>query len=417
VVVETLYPGTQRIVLANGLRILIEEVPQSRSASVGVWINVGSRDDPSDRHGLAHFFEHLVFKGTTSRTGLQISQEIDAVGGFIDAATGKESTFFYADVPAEGVPTAADVLLDMVFHPQLHPEQIELERTVVLEEIRGYQDDPEQRAFDRFVAGLWADGHPLSRPILGTREAIQAVTRPDAEAFHQLAYRPGNVVVSAAGAIAAEELVRQIEAATRNLKPAGTPRPSRLAPVFQSGRTHHVETTGQVHVYLGSPGPLSDDPDRYPLEVANAILGDGTSSRLFRLIREDRGLAYAVQSTFSRYSDAGIWMAYAAVAPSAAETVADLLLAEYNRLQNEPLLPDEVNLAKSRLRGSFILGLESNANRAMRLGTAEIAERAIQSPDEILAILDGIDTQAVHEAISRHREPDKINLATVGPET
>jgi predicted Zn-dependent peptidase len=415
VVVETLYRGTQRVVLANGLRILIEEVPQSRSASVGVWINAGSRDDPAESPGLAHFLEHLIFKGTTTRTGLRLSQEIDAVGGFLDAATGKEATFFFADVPAEGVTTAIDLLLDMVFHPLLAPEQIELERTVVLEEIRGYDDDPEQRAFDQFVADLWQSGHPLSRTVLGTRDAIQSVTRSEFEAFLLRFYRPENMVIAAAGAIDSDRLIRTIEATTPERNAGGQARSSRIPPIFRPGRSHHVQPTGQTHVYLACPGPLSDDPDRYALEVANAVLGDGTSSRLFRSIREDRGLAYAVQSTISRYSDAGVWLAYAAVAPNTAETVTGLLLTELDRLRSEPIPPEEVALAKSRLRGSFILGLESNANRAMRLGTAAIAERAILSPDEILEIVDSIEPNAVHEAVLRHNRPDRINIATIGP--
>ena len=389
---ETLYAGARSVTLENGLRILAEEVPQSRSVSVGVWIHVGSRDDPPRTAGLAHFLEHLMFKGTATRSALQVSQEIDSVGGFLDAATGKESTFFYADVPADGLGKATDLLLDLVFHPAFSPDKIELERNVVLEEIRGYDDDPEQRAFDCFVEGLWADHHPLSRPVLGTRASMESVTRDDVVRHHASFYRPENMVIAAAGAINIDAFFADIERRVPNGKADGSLRTmKRTPPVFQTLRAHHAQPTGQTHVYLGLPGPLSGDPDRYPLEVANAVLGDGTSSRLFVAIREERGLAYAVQSAVSRFSDTGFWLSYAAVAPDTADDVAALLLHELDRLRSEPVPAEELSLAKSRLRGSFILGLESNAHRAMRLGNAAMSERQILSPDAILAKLGAVD--------------------------
>jgi predicted Zn-dependent peptidase len=416
VVGSALYAGAQTVKLHNGLRILAEEVPQSRSVSVGVWINVGSRDDPAHFAGLAHLVEHLIFKGTTTRSALRVSQEIDSVGGFLDAATGKESTFFYADVPADGLAKATDLLLDLVFHPAFSPDKIELERNVILEEIRGYEDDPEQRAFDRFVGGLWADHHPLSRPVLGTRESMEVATRADVISFHQSFYQPSNMVVAAAGAIDANLFFADVERRVPRAA-ASDPRPAtRMAPTFQALRAHHVESTGQTHIYVGLPGPLSGDANRYPLEVANAVLGDGTSSRLFVAIREERGLAYVVQSAVSRFSDAGFWLSYAAVAPNMAETVAELLIAELERLRSLPVPEDELSLAKSRLRGSLILGLESNAHRAMRLGNAALSEREVLSPDEILSKLDAVDADAVYAAVARYNRPGDLNLVTVGPE-
>ncbi len=414
-VVQTLYEGMRSVTLSNGLRILVEEVPQSRSASVSVWVNAGARDDPAAFPGLAHLVEHLIFKGTTTRTGLAISQEIDAVGGYLDAATGKESTFVYADVPADGLSTAAELLLDVVLRPAFAPDKLELERAVVLEEIRGYDDDPEQRAFDQFVRGVWPDDHPLSRNILGTRRSIEAVTRDNVASFHAQVYRPANLVIAAAGALDANRLVADVERLTGADGREATATPSRVPPRFQPAREHYVQPTGQTHVYLALPGPLSDDPHRYPLEVANAVLGDGTSSRLFCAVREDRGLAYAVHSTISRYSDAGLWIAYAGVAPETANAVADLLLAELDRLCSEPIPADEIALAKARIRGSFILGLESNANRAMRLGTAAINGREILSPEQILAKLAAIDVESVHRAVERFVRLENVHLATIGP--
>jgi predicted Zn-dependent peptidase len=416
VVGETLYAGARSIKLENGLRILAEEVPQSRSVSVGVWINVGSRDDPDHAAGLAHFLEHLMFKGTTTRSALRVSQEIDSVGGFLDAATGKESTFFYADVPDDGLAKATDLLLDLVFHPAFAPDKIDLERNVVLEEIRGYDDDPEQRAFDQFVEGLWADHHPLSRAVLGTRASMESATRDDVVDFHRTFYQPSNMVIAAAGAIDIDAFFADIERRVPRTSTGISPRAGRRTPPsFQTLRAHHVQPTGQTHIYLGLPGPVSSDPNRYPLELANAVLGDGTSSRMFIAIREERGLAYAVQSAVSRFSDAGFWLSYAAVAPDTADAVVALLVGELDRLRSEPVPEEELALAKSRLRGSLILGLESNAHRAMRLGNAALSEREILSPDAILAKLAAVDADDVSAAVERYNQPGNVNLVTVGP--
>ncbi len=413
---KTLYAGARSIKLENGLRILAEEVPQSRSVSVGVWINVGSRDDPDHAAGLAHFLEHLMFKGTTTRSALRVSQEIDSVGGFLDAATGKESTFFYADVPDDGLAKATDLLLDLVFHPAFAPDKIDLERNVVLEEIRGYDDDPEQRAFDQFVEGLWADHHPLSRAVLGTRASMESATRDDVVDFHRTFYQPSNMVIAAAGAIDIDAFFADIERRVPRTSTEVSPRAGRRTPPsFQTLRAHHVQPTGQTHIYLGLPGPVSSDPNRYPLELANAVLGDGTSSRMFIAIREERGLAYAVQSAVSRFSDAGFWLSYAAVAPDTADAVVALLVGELDRLRSEPVPEEELALAKSRLRGSLILGLESNAHRAMRLGNAALSEREILSPDAILAKLAAVDADDVSAAVERYNQPGNVNLVTVGP--
>jgi len=414
VVIERLYGRTYAATREDGFRVLVEEVPGSRSVSVGVWVSVGSRDDPAGSPGLAHFIEHLLFKGTTTRDSEAISREIDSVGGHLNAATGKESTFYYADLPAEGIATALDLLSDLVLHPAFDPEKIELERTVVLEEIRGHDDDPEQSAFDRFAAGLWEGDHPLSRPILGTGEAIGRIGRDEIAEYHRLHYRPGRMVLVAAGAIDHAEF---FENAERLFPPDENPIEGglkRSPPVLSPGRNHHDRPTGQTHIYLGLPGPRADDADRLTLEVANAVLGDGTGSRLFRAIREDRGLAYAVGSGITRYTDSGFWLTYAAVAPRVTDTVIELIQGELASLPDS-LKDEEIALAKARLRGSFILGLESNGTRAARLGAAAIEKREILSPDEVLARLEAIDKDEIIRVLKRFNRPEMANLTTVGP--
>ena len=414
-VTRELYEGAHEAELENGLRILVEEVPQSRSVSVGLWVRAGSRDDPPDAPGIAHFIEHLAFKGTDQRDTAQISREIDAIGGHLNAATGKEATFYYADVPADGLPTAVDVLADLVFAPRFDADQIELERNVVLEEIRGHMDDPEQTAYDLFAAGLWNDGHALSRPVLGTQAAIAAASRAMLTAHHALYYRPESAVLVACGAVDPSALLDQAlelfgTAANGKATPA-----QRSAPAFHPERFHHERTTGQTHVYFGLAGPNSSNDDRFPLEVVNSILGDGPSSRLFRSIREDRGLAYAVTSNLTCYSDCGLWLTYAGVAPRTVSSVVDLVSAELERLRAEPIPEDEIDLAKAKLRGHLVLGLETNGNRAVRLATAVMHRRPILSPDELLARLDRIDQAETRRVIEKYLRPDAMNLTTVGP--
>jgi predicted Zn-dependent peptidase len=414
-VARELYPGAYDATLENGLRILVEEVPQSRSVSVGLWTRCGSRDDPSDVPGIAHLIEHLAFKGTERWTAEGISREIDAVGGHLNAATGKESTFYYADVPADGLSVAVDVLTDLVFRPQLDPDQLELERNVVLEEIRGSLDDPEHAAYDLFVGGLWNDRHPLGHSVLGTQESIAHATRAQILAHHERFYRPDNAVLVACGAVRAEDLFAQsrslpaVDASNNDESARRTP------PTLHPDRRHHLRRTGQTHVYFGLAGPDSSNDDRFPLEVANSILGDGPSSRLFRSIREDRGLAYAVASNLTCYTDCGLWLTYAGVAPSAVEPVVDLVTEEFERLRSQPVPQDEFELAKAKLRGHLILGLETNGNRAARLGNAAMHRREILSPDDLLRRLDRVDRDAIARVVEHYLQPSAMNLTTVGP--
>jgi len=414
-VVGRLYEGAYEAILENGLRILVEEVPQSRSVSVGVWVRAGSRDDPADGPGTAHFIEHLVFKGTERRSAVAIAREIDEVGGHLNAATGKESTFYYADVPSDGLFTAVDVLSDLVLRPRFNDDQIELERNVVLEEIRGHLDDPEQSAYDLFAAGLWNGGHPLAHSVLGTQDAIVQATRESVASHHATYYRPGNAVLVACGAVDAQRLVDRAAELFAIARPVETMTGPRTRAAFHPDRVHHERPTGQTHVYFGLAGPDSSDDDRFPLEVVNSVLGDGPSSRLFRSIREDRGLAYAVTSHLTCYSDCGLWTTYAGVAPPTVARVVDLVSSELERLRAEPIPEDELELAKSKLRGHLILGLETNGNRAARLGTAAMHDRDILSPDDLLARLNRVDGDKAQRVIETYLRPDAMNLTTVGP--
>ena len=413
--VRKLYTNAFESTLDNGLRILVEEVPQSRSVSAGVWVRAGSREDPATQSGLAHFIEHLAFKGSPTRDAQQISHEIDAVGGHLNAATAKESTFYYADVPADGLAAALSILADLALHPKFNPADIDLERNVVLEEIRGHEDDPEQTAYDLFSQGVWNRQHPFARSVVGTRPAIESVGPEDVLTFHKALYQPNNMVVAICGGINAKQAIRIAEDLFSTKLQTQMAVPTRTPPVFQPGTTHHDRPTGMFHVYIGTDAPAAAHDDRIPLEVANSILGDGTSSRLFHTIRETRGLAYAVSSYINSFSDGGMWMTYAGISPENADTVIALIRSEFNRMLSEPIPSDELNLAKAKLRGHLILGMESNGHRASRLANAVLQRRDIRSPDDLLVRLDAVTCESAHDVLSTYLQPEQLNITTVGP--
>ena len=413
--VRKLYTNAFEATLDNGLRILVEEVPQSRSVSAGVWVRTGSREDPETQSGLAHFIEHLAFKGSLTRDAQAISHAIDAIGGHLNAATSKESTFYYADLPADGLATALSILADLALHPKFDPADIDLERNVILEEIRGHEDDPEQTAYDLFSQGVWDSQHPFARSVVGTRRAIESVGVDDVLAFHSAHYQPDNMVVAVCGGVNAEQVIQIAEALFSTKTHEALPVPTRIPPIFQPGITHHDQPTGMSHIYIGTDGPTAAHDDRVPLEVANSILGDGTSSRLFHTIRETRGLAYAISSYINSFSDGGLWLTYAGIAPQNADIVIELIRSEFARMLSEPIPCDELDLAKAKLRGHLILGIESNGHRASRLANAVLQRRDIRSPDDLLLRLDAVTCESAHQALSTYLHPNRLNITTVGP--
>jgi len=414
-VTTPLYEGAFTTTLTSGLQVLVEEIPSSRCVSVGIWVRAGSRDDPPHRKGLAHFLEHLLFKGTATRDAAQIAREIDAIGGHLNGATGKESSFYYAEVPADGLPAAVDVLADLVQHPAFVSAQLDRERGVVLEEIRGRDDDPEQVAFDLFIAGLWEKAHPLAWPVLGARQTIEEALREEIVQHHHRFYRPDNMVLVACGAVQAKSLFERAERLFDKSAQPSSP-PGRIAPQMQSGRTVHERDTGQTHLYFGFPGTAAADEDRIPLEVVNSVLGDGMSSRLFRIVREERGLVYVITSSASHYSDAGSWIVYAGVAPNNVAEVIHITHNEFACLKGDGAIrADELALAKAKLRGNLVLSLETDANRMVRLGSAVVTGREILSPDALVRRLEAVSAEDVARVVDRFARPESLNLAVIGP--
>jgi predicted Zn-dependent peptidase len=416
---ELIEPGVRRTTLPSGLRIVTEEMSGVRSAAVGVWVGVGSRDEDAVSHGCSHFLEHVLFKGTPTRTALEISESLDAVGGEFNAFTAKEYTCFHARVLDEDLPLAVDVLGDMITSSLLAPEDIEAERDVILDEIAMHDDDPDDVVHNLFAAQAWGSESPLGRGIAGTEASIEALTRDQVWAFYRAHYTAPNIVVSAAGNVRHDEVVALVEkhfAAGGFLSGAATPVPPRAgaALTVAAGSARLSRPFEQVNVVLGTEGLARDDDRRFALSVLNAALGGSTSSRLFQEVRERRGLAYSVFSFTSGYAESGLFGVSVGCLPAKLDAVLDTVRAELAKLAADGITEREVALGKGQLRGGLVLGLEDPASRMSRLGKAELVHDRLLTIDEVLARIAGVTVEdcatVAREVLTR---PEL--LAIVGP--
>ncbi len=410
----------RRTVLPSGVRVLTESVPAQRSATVGCWVGVGSRDEDDGHHGSTHFLEHLLFKGTERRDAMDIATAFDAVGGEANAATGKEHTTYYARVLDEDLPMAVDVVTDMVTSAVLDEDDFASEREVILEELAMNDDDPGDVAHERFAELVLGD-HPLARPIGGTPETIRAVGRDDVWAHYRRHYQPSQLVFTAAGGLDHDEVVETVE---RELaRAAGTLGEAAPAPRRTGGTSGGLvasqvlvveRPTEQAHVLLGTTGLTATDERRFTLSVLNAVLGGGMSSRLFQEVREKRGLAYSVYSFAANYADSGYVGLYAGCSPAKAGQVAELMLAELVGLAERGLDAEELQRGTGQLAGGLVLGLEDSGARMNRLGKAELVHGAFLDLDTVLARVRAVtaeDVQAMAaEIVGRPRA-----VTVVGP--
>jgi predicted Zn-dependent peptidase len=345
-------------------------MPHVRSVSIGVWLARGSRHEPQEQSGIAHFVEHMLFKGTSTRTAEDIAQAIDSIGGQMDAFTAKEYASYYIKVLDEHLPLAVDVLADIVMRPAFSPDDIEREKKVVLEEIKMVEDTPDDLVHELFTENFWAD-HPLGRPILGTKETVESLTADGLRRYFSAAYSAPNLIIAATGNIEHEKVKDLVWRAFEGVPLEGEPlsdAPPRVIPKIIV-RNKELE---QSHVCLGTPGYQQDHHDRYSSYVLNTILGGSMSSRLFQNVREKRGLAYAVFSGLSAYRDAGSMTIYAGCANDAVGELIDVVIKELRRMKDEPLPGSELQRAKDHLKGSLMLNLESTSSRMSHLARQEI---------------------------------------------
>ena len=422
----------RRTVLPSGVRILTERVPGSRSVTLGYWVAVGSRDEfpaeaAHDGHqahpaslGSTHFLEHLLFKGTPSRTAFEIATAFDSVGGEHNAMTAKEYTCYYAKVRDKDLTMAVEVMSDMLTSSIIDPEEFETERDVILEELAMAEDDPGDVAQERFFEAVLGE-HALGRPIGGSPETIRGATREAVFAHYRANYRPNDLVISAAGCVDHDDLVVLV---SKTLEQAGWDLSAIAVPVSRRDRTRAVITQGnpltvverpieQANIMLGVPGITASDDRRIVQSVLNSILGGGMSSRLFQEIREKRGLAYSVFSFASSYSDAGVFGLYAGSSPSKAVDVAELMLAEFEKIATSGVTKDELIRAQGQLAGASALALEDTDTRMSRLGRSEISLGEFTDYDAFLTLLDKVSVEDVKALAAELRTGD-LSLVSVG---
>ena len=411
----------RRTVLPSGVRVLTEEMPGVRSVSIGYWIAVGSRHEADHQYGSTHFLEHLLFKGTQRRSTMDIAAAFDAVGGESNAMTGKESTCYYARVLDEDLPLAVDVLTDMVTSAVLDPAEMETERGVILEELAMAEDDPADVAQERFAAQV-LDGHPLGRPIGGTRQAIEAATRDDVWAHFNHWYRPDELVITAAGGVDHDSLCQIVSEAlegsqwdmSRQSAPATLQAAREQQIPVRPGIERVPKPIEQAQVILGGRGMRAGDDDRFALTLMHSILGGGMSSRLFQEIRERRGLAYSTFSFSAGFTDAGYFGLYAGCLPSNVEQVTSVMADELERIAADPVSAEELARAKGQLRGATVLGMEETAARMSRLGGAELVRGEFVDISDTLAEVEAITAEDITRVAARLASSERA-ITVVGP--
>ncbi|GAA1887356.1 M16 family metallopeptidase [Actinomadura bangladeshensis] len=409
--------AVRRTVLPGGLRIITESMPTVRSAAFGIWSAVGSRDEAPADAGASHYLEHVLFKGTSRRSALEISAAIDAVGGDLNAFTAKEYTCYYARVLDADLPLAVDVVSDMVADSVNRPEDVEAERGVILEEIHMRDDDPGDLIHDEFSTALYGDT-PLGRPILGSEDSINALSRDRIHGYYREHYVPSKLVVSVAGNIDHDEVVGLVSRAfAGHLTGDAEPAAPRLngAPAPLDPRSVVIDKdTEQAHIILGGAGVSRTDDRRFALGVLNAALGGGMSSRLFQEIREKRGLAYSVYSYTAQYADSGIFGVYAGCQPAKAEEVLSICRDELGKAAGECLTDEELERGKGQLRGAMVLGLEDTGSRMSRIGKSELVYESLLPVDEVLARIEAVTLDDVR-AIARDVLSAPQALTVIGP--
>jgi predicted Zn-dependent peptidase len=407
----------RRSTLPGGLRVVTEYLPGVHSASVGVWVGVGSRDEGATVAGAAHFLEHLLFKSTPTRTAVDIAQAVDAVGGELNAFTAKEHTCYYAHMLDSDLELAVDLVADVVLNGRCAAEDVELERDVVLEEIAMRDDDPEDTLADLFLAALFGD-HPLGRPVIGTVESVSAMTRDQLRSFHVRRYTPQRIVVAVAGNVDHDEVVSLVREHFGSRLIRGR---RSVAPRKGAGRvTGRPELTlvnresEQTHVLLGVRTPGRYWEHRWGLQVLNTALGGGLSSRLFQQVRESRGLAYSVYSAVDTFADSGALSVYAACQPERFGEVARVVTQVLESVARDGISEAECRIAKGSLRGGLVLGLEDSGSRMNRIGRSELNYGEHRSIDRTLRELDRVTVDEVN-AVARRLLGKPYGVAVLGP--
>jgi predicted Zn-dependent peptidase len=399
--------------LPNGIKVITEAMPHVRSVSVGVWVGSGSRREAHEQNGVSHFIEHMLFKGTTSRTAEDIARSVDSIGGNLDAFTAKEMTCFNTKVLDEHLPIAMDVLSDLVLNPRFDQSDIDKEKGVVLEEIKMDADSPDYLVHEVFSSNFWKD-HPLGRPILGTRDTVKALSREVIDDYYRDVYTPENLLVTAAGNLSHDRLVELATIRFHKLRPAGPP------PVPAPPATHarislrSKKELEQVHICLGVPSYPIAHEDRFHCYVLNTVLGGGMSSRLFQNIRERQGLAYSVYSDINPYTDTGCLMVCAGTSLESIPKLVDSVMKEFTEIKQDLVPEEELRRAKDHLKGSLMLSLESTSSRMSNLARQEMHFHRFFSLDELVDSIEKVTAEEVQKVAQTFFDQKLIALTILG---
>jgi predicted Zn-dependent peptidase len=404
----------RKTTLPNGIRLVTEWIPHVRSVAVGVWVDTGSRHEPAELGGISHFIEHLVFKGTESRSAEDIARAVDSVGGQMDAFTTKEHTCFYVSVLDEHLPLAADLLADILLHPRFDSGDIEREKSVVLQEFGMVEDTPDDVIHDLFAERIWPQ-HPLGRPILGDRKIVQGFERATLLEYFRSEYCPERITIAAAGRVRHEQLVellgnRFLDFSRQRIPRAADP------PDLATSLDLIERPLEQVHFVLGGRGLEQDSPERYTLFLLNTIFGGSMSSRLFQGVREREGLVYSIHSGNAAFRDGGHFYVYAGTEPANFRRVVELTLREFRSLRHEGVTADELRRAKDHLKGSLMLSLESTGSRMTRIAKQELYFQRPFTFDEILADIERVTVEEV-KALGERLLEGQLSLVALGPKS
>lgn len=404
----------RKIVLDNGVRVVTERMPSAKSVTVGIWVNVGSRDEEKGEEGFSHFIEHMFFKGTRTRSAMQISREIDALGGEMNAFTGRETTTFYVKVLDQHLPQALALLSDLFHHAKFAPKEIEKEKEVILEEVRMVEDDPEDLAQDWHMEQA-LNGHPLGRPILGRAAVIRGLSRERLVHFVHAHYHPAETVISVAGNFNVTELVRLLNRCFGHFTRPQRPQLNRWPSEIHAGLHTRRKALQQAHLCLGLKGLRLDHKDRYALYALNAAVGGSVSSRLFQEVREKRGLAYSIYSYASSYSDTGTVTIYAATRPREAARVIELVRREMKRFHRQGIDRKELQRVKEQIKGGLMLSVESTQSRMSKLAKDELYHGRYLSLEEMTSEIDRISSEQILRLAHVLFDSESLSVTALGP--
>jgi predicted Zn-dependent peptidase len=399
--------------LGNGVRVISEKMPHVRSVSVGIWLGAGSRRESPEHNGISHFIEHMLFKGTTSRSAEDIARSVDSIGGNLDAFTAKELVCFNTKVLDQHLSQAFEVLSDLVLHPMFRDEDIEKEKGVILEEIKMEADSPDYLVHEIFSSNFWKD-HPLGKPILGTPQTVKRFDHAMVRDYYTSVYEPSNVVVTAAGNLTHEGLTGLVRQYFESLPPGNPAPPDPVPGTHARIALRNKKSLEQVHLCMGVPSyPLSHE-QRFACYVLNTLLGGGMSSRLFQNIRERQGLAYAVFSELNPYRDTGCHSIYAGTSVESARKVVQSITREFRQLKEERVSDEELRRAKDHLKGSLMLGLESTSSRMSNLARQEMYFGRFFTMDELLESIESVTAEDVQRIARTFFDPKQIALTILG---